>query len=255
VRGIPDRRPRYSPWIKGQPCSVQASGPSTRYVASVQEQARKQVQGPPLSSKRIDVEIISGARGARPEVDNVSKLLLDAMKGIVYNDDSQVRAVKIVALRLDEEFHARGTDKVFMRLLWREEFLVNVFEGGEVDVYLVDSDTPADEKLSVVMLTAGRYEPVSEPPAATEGPEPSCARARALLHWALGADGTHTEGPEARVLSPAIIEIAPSTVELGFTACLTERARGGGRHDQANRLAYAPTPDAANLDRQRTVAR
>ena len=47
----------------------------------------------------------------------MSKFVLDAMKGVIYNDDKQVRAVKIVALRLDEGFRARGSDKVFARLL------------------------------------------------------------------------------------------------------------------------------------------
>ncbi len=54
-----------------------------------------------------------------------------------------------------------------MRLLWGQEFLVNVYEGGEVDVYLVDSNTRADEKPSVVMLAVSQSVPVSEPPAAT----------------------------------------------------------------------------------------
>jgi len=93
----------------------------------------------------------------------VAKPLLDALKGIVYHDDKQVRAVKVVGLRLDEGFHARGSLEVFKRLLPGGEFLVNIYEGGEVDVYLVDSDTPKGEKSSGVMLTVAR--PVGEPPA------------------------------------------------------------------------------------------
>jgi hypothetical protein len=78
VRGIPDRRPRYGLWIKGQPRSAQASGPSTGYIASVQAEARKQVQGPPLGSTRIDVEIIFGACGllsyAPPELQGIPRM-------------------------------------------------------------------------------------------------------------------------------------------------------------------------------------
>jgi len=156
VRGVPDRRPRYSLWVKGPPRSNQAHGRSTRYTADLQEAARKQVQGPPLKSERIAVEIIFGARGARPDVDNVSKLLLDAMKGIVYIDDKQVRAVKTVTLRLDDGFYARGSNRVFTRLREGQEFLVNIYEGGELDVHLVDSATPADEMDSLLLFSIGR---------------------------------------------------------------------------------------------------
>jgi hypothetical protein len=51
---------------------------------------------------------------------------------------------------------ARGSATVFNRLLLGQEFLVNVYEGGEVDVHLVDSTTSGDEKSSVVMLSIGR---------------------------------------------------------------------------------------------------
>ncbi len=68
-------------------------------------------------------------------VDNAPKRILDAMEGIVYNKDEQVRSVKSVGLRLDRSLYARGFNKVFQR-----------------DVYLVDSTTPGDEKPSVVML-------------------------------------------------------------------------------------------------------
>jgi Holliday junction resolvase RusA-like endonuclease len=144
----------------GLPRSYQSHGPATRYVEGIQAEARKQVQGPPLSSSTIDVEIIFAARGARPDVDNVSKLILDAMKGTVYNDDKQIRAVKIVGLRLDQGFRARGSPEVYKRLLPGNEFLVNIYDGGEVDVYLVDSHTPEGEKPSLVMLAIAR--PVGE---------------------------------------------------------------------------------------------
>ncbi len=124
VRVLPDRRPRYSLWIKGRPRPDQAHGPATRYVEGIQAEAREQVQGPPLSSSTIDVEIIFGARGTRPDVDNVSKLILDAMRGIVYKDDKQLRAVKIVGLSLDQGFCARGSPEVYKRPLSGKEFLV-----------------------------------------------------------------------------------------------------------------------------------
>ena len=123
------------------------------YVERIKAEAQKQVQGPPLSSSAVDVEIIFAARGSRPDVDNVTKRLLDALKGIVYHSDKQVRSVKSVGLRLDESFYARGFNTVFQRLRSGKEFLVNVYEGGEVDVYVVDSATPKGEKPGVVALS------------------------------------------------------------------------------------------------------
>ena len=163
VRVLPDRRPRYSLWIKGQPRSDQAHGPSTRYIERIREEAKSQIQGPPLSSStRLDIEIIYSSRGVRPDVDNVSKLILDALKGIVYYDDSQIRAAKTVGLRLERGFRARGFDEPYKRLLRGEEFLVNVYDEIEADVYLVDSKIPVNEKASVLTLVVAR--PVNEVP-------------------------------------------------------------------------------------------
>ena len=37
-----------------------------------------------------------------------------------------------------------------------QEFLVNIYEGGELDVHLVDSATPADEMDSLLLFSIGR---------------------------------------------------------------------------------------------------
>jgi len=137
------------------------------YVERIKAEARNQVKGPPLGSTRIDVEIIFATREAR-DVDNVAKRILDALKGIIYDDDKQVRSVKNVALKLREGFHARGSAAVFHRLLLGQEFLVNVYEGGEVDGYVVDSTTLGDEKSSVVMLAIGSVLAIAG--SATAGP-------------------------------------------------------------------------------------
>jgi Holliday junction resolvase RusA-like endonuclease len=153
VRVLPDRRPRFSLWIGGRPKSQRTRAPAW-YVEAVQAEARKQVQGAPLGSSTIDVEIIFTTRGPVLDVDNVPKRILDLLKGIVYNNDAQIRAVKSVGLRLDHGFRARGSPEVYKRLLSGKEFLVNIYEGErETDVYLVDASTPETEKPSVLMLS------------------------------------------------------------------------------------------------------
>jgi Holliday junction resolvase RusA-like endonuclease len=142
ARGEDVRQPRYSLWIEGRPLSS-AARKFKGYVARIQAEARRQVQGrEPLKSKRIDIEIIFVTRQPG-DVDNKAKRILDALKGIVYHDDDQVRSVKSVGLSA-QGFVARGSPEVFKRLLHGNEFLVNVYVGGEVDVHLVDAANIGD---------------------------------------------------------------------------------------------------------------
>ena len=118
-------------WVKGVPRSL-AAQKKEAYTALIQEAARA-VFKKPAQSPRIDVEIIFAAkdRNLRADVDNVAKPILDALKGIVYDDDKQVRSVRIVALPLDDAFKLPGeaSQKSFARLLECQEFLVVVKEG------------------------------------------------------------------------------------------------------------------------------
>ena len=88
----------------------------------------------PIASKRIDVEIFFQAKTPlRADVDNIIKPILDALKGIVYLDDSQVRSVRAIALPSDDAYSISGwtSQEVLLRLTARppKEFLINVFEG------------------------------------------------------------------------------------------------------------------------------
>lgn len=157
VRAIPDRRPLFSLWIEGRPLSSRSKQPAG-YKERIRQAAVREISAPTASS-RLEIEIIFGARGHRPDVDNLGKHTLDALKGVLYADDAQVRTIKIVGLKLDESFHARGFKAVFDRLFAGKEFLVNVYEGREVDVYLVDSSVPEDEPSGLVMLTIARPGP------------------------------------------------------------------------------------------------
>ena len=128
VRVLPDRRPRLSLWIDGRPKSQRTRAPAW-YVEALQAAAKKQLQGGSFSSSTIDVEIIYATRNAVLDADNTPKHILDALKGIVYDSDAQIRAVKSVGLRLDQGFRARGSPEVYKRLLSGKEFLVNHLRG------------------------------------------------------------------------------------------------------------------------------
>jgi hypothetical protein len=66
-------------------------------------------------------------------VDNILKPILDAFKGVVYVDDSQVRSVRAVALPRDDAYRLSGTMSAdFLRRLLADdvdEFVVDVYEG------------------------------------------------------------------------------------------------------------------------------
>ena len=127
------RVPLISIWVPGKPKSLQ-SGSRARYVAAIRREAARQVPQP-LRSRRIDVDILFSAKAgtARADVDNVAKPVLDALKGIVYKDDKQVRSTRVVFLPQDDVIHVRGLLPVHLRLNEGEEFLINVYEGMSLE--------------------------------------------------------------------------------------------------------------------------
>jgi hypothetical protein len=87
----------------------------------------------PLESDRIDLDIwFEAVRGMRPDVDNILKPILDALNGIVYADDRQVRSVRVVAVPSDDASGIAGwtTVDTIQRLGSDEQcFLINVYVG------------------------------------------------------------------------------------------------------------------------------
>jgi hypothetical protein len=64
--------------------------------------------------------------------------VLDALKGIVHQDDRQVRSIRVVCLPQDDVLQARGSLAVHLRLDRGEEFLINVYEGIRIEVPIVE---------------------------------------------------------------------------------------------------------------------
>jgi len=85
-----------------------------------------------MRSHRIDIDIwFSAKRSVRADVDNIAKPVLDALKGVAYLDDRQVRSVRVVALPRDDAFVIESApQEVIARLFSDEdEFVINVYEG------------------------------------------------------------------------------------------------------------------------------
>jgi len=83
-------------WIKipGRPLSAQAKQ-KKRYIDLIETCGRRRFQNPwsvPLSVQIFYV--IERRAGHTPDLDNLDKLVLDALKSIVYFDDGQIRSRK-----------------------------------------------------------------------------------------------------------------------------------------------------------------
>jgi crossover junction endodeoxyribonuclease RusA len=128
------RKPVFRIWVEGHPQSLQGSQRGLKRYKEHIRNAARQVVPNPTKSKRIDIEILFQAeRPLRADVDNIIKPVLDALKGIVYLDDLQVRSVRATALPSDDAFGITGSasPEVFHRLMTMppKEFLINIFEG------------------------------------------------------------------------------------------------------------------------------
>ena len=124
------RLPEFRIWVEGTPQPFRKDRKSlSRYLESVQNAARELVPFP-IGSKRIDIEIWFRSEHLRPDVDNIIKPILDALQGIVYFDDKQVRSVKVVALPHDDAYILSGWFKMetFDRLD-SGEFFVDIYHG------------------------------------------------------------------------------------------------------------------------------
>lgn len=129
---IKRQKPIVRIWIPGSPRAARKnSGARRLYVEQIRKVASEVVPHP-IKSTRIDVEIFFHAdTSLRADVDNVIKPILDALIGVVYEDDRQVRSVKVTALPKGDAFRSSGDPDLISRLIKSEpkEFLISVYEG------------------------------------------------------------------------------------------------------------------------------
>jgi len=79
--------------VQGPPVSAQAKRGARRdaYRTRVAEAARALwITGTPLITTDVSVTITHFYEGAPPDLDNISKLILDGLKGVVLLDDRQI---------------------------------------------------------------------------------------------------------------------------------------------------------------------
>lgn len=122
-------RPIFRIWIKGKPKSSNKNRKSlSRYIKEIGDTA-KSIVATPSNSNRLDIEIWFHAPCIpRPDVDNIIKPILDALKGTVYFDDNQVRSVRVVALPADDACKLHGSIEILTKIIKAEEFLINIYD-------------------------------------------------------------------------------------------------------------------------------
>ena len=121
--------PRFRIWVPGKPRSANG-GARSRYREAIANAARQVIERP-IGSSDVDIEVWFGSDAMRPDVDNILKPVLDALKGVAYRDDCQVRSVRVVAIPHHRATHIpiRAPIEVVQRLGGRDEFLIAIFEG------------------------------------------------------------------------------------------------------------------------------
>lgn len=108
--------PAYVLWVHARP-TQRGNGRKT-YVAALKVAAAKHINSP-ISTTDVEVEILySTARGVsvRADIDNVIKPSLDALNGIAYGDDRQVRSVCATLVVRGEQGIVRSSHEQAMRL-------------------------------------------------------------------------------------------------------------------------------------------
>ena len=129
-----DGRLGYRIWVAGVPESYRRGKSKKKgYIRRVQDAARAVVDTP-LDSEELSVDIwFQAPYLERADVDNVAGPILDALQGIAYDTDRQVKSVRIACVSLDDRFDldpAPWTDEEFHRLIAQDppSFLVTIYD-------------------------------------------------------------------------------------------------------------------------------
>ena len=115
-------------WVQGFPKSQQGSS-FDRYRKKIRRAAQEKFSAP--LDGQVEVEVVfADKRERRPDVDNVVKPIVDALKGVAYHDDSQVvsATANLIPVRDDLRVDGGKPHNTFVRLFDQDEFLIRIRE-------------------------------------------------------------------------------------------------------------------------------
>ncbi len=114
--------------IAGAPVSQQTrrSQRRTDWIQTVQQVARREWGTEPPHPGAVAVTITYFFDGGSPDVDNIPKPVLDALKGIVYDDDGQVSDLLCRKRDLGEELLIQNPSATLLRSLADHQPLLHI---------------------------------------------------------------------------------------------------------------------------------
>lgn len=126
--------------VPGPPISNQRPGPNlTAWKASVAAEAKSQYGGKTILKDRLKeiIIIINFHLGPEPsvDVDNMSKPIFDALQGIVYEDDRQIRQAELTHVRIDAPFVFVGASKILVAAVQTGNLFVYVRIEDPIDPF------------------------------------------------------------------------------------------------------------------------
>lgn len=110
--------PVYVLWVRCRP-SPRNKGKAA-YMDEVANEAKKKIHDP-IKSDDVEVEILYSTRSKRnirADIDNIIKPTLDALNGLAYQDDSQVRSVTATVFQKSKKNLLAGRVEYLLPLLY-----------------------------------------------------------------------------------------------------------------------------------------
>jgi Holliday junction resolvase RusA-like endonuclease len=128
--------------VPGPPISNQQSNAKGKanllaWRATVSGEAQRGWTTNPILTGHLKATIINFFFGPEPsvDIDNMSKPILDAMQGLVYNDDRQIRQAQITHVEISAAFTIVGVSKIIVNALQAGNQFVYVRVEDPVDPY------------------------------------------------------------------------------------------------------------------------
>ncbi len=123
-------------WVEERP-TMSGKGKQVFYDA-VAKAAREEIESP-IKTKDIEIEIAYATDfdiGKRKDADNVNKPTLDALQGIAYLDDSQVRSVTSTIFDRNRDLQIEGRVELMGRLFYSGKphvLVIRIFSNSRLE--------------------------------------------------------------------------------------------------------------------------
>lgn len=88
--------------IEGRCISKKAKSAS-KYSQKIRAEAKKSISEPFLEKISVVIDLFLRGSSNRPDIDNATKVILDALKGVAYQDDKEVIKLEVAVHNVDNK--------------------------------------------------------------------------------------------------------------------------------------------------------